>query len=65
MASPDKAVSYADDLAVERQTGGYQLLEVQTAINVLEEAVWRAIIPRFQASSRATLSRWYPRCSER
>jgi len=37
------AQEYADSLAADRQGSGYPLAEVQTAINVLEEAVWRAV----------------------
>ena len=39
----DPVVAYADRLAAERHGSGYPLTEVQTAINVLEEAVWHAI----------------------
>lgn len=35
---------YAKKVAHERHAAGIQLSEVQTAINVLEEAVWRAIL---------------------
>jgi hypothetical protein len=35
---------YADLLARERHAGGFPLREVQTAVNVLEEAVWRSVI---------------------
>ncbi len=40
----DGALSYADTLAERRHDRGYPLSEVQTAINVLEEAVWRSVI---------------------
>jgi hypothetical protein len=37
-------VVYAEDVAEERFTAGYDLSEVQTAFNTLEEAIWvRAI----------------------
>jgi hypothetical protein len=34
----------AQQLAAERYGAGYDLLEVQTAINALEEATWRRIL---------------------
>ena len=37
-------VAYAEELAQKRFTAGFDLLEVQTAFNVLEEAIWREII---------------------
>jgi hypothetical protein len=40
----DGAVSYAAALADDRQSGGYPLVEVQTVINVTEEAVWKSIL---------------------
>ncbi|MFO0591016.1 MAG: hypothetical protein U0441_25960 [Polyangiaceae bacterium] len=36
--------SYAHKIARERHAAGIQLSEVQTAINVLEESIWRAIL---------------------
>jgi hypothetical protein len=39
----ERVVVYADSLAAERHESGYLLGEVQTAINVLEEAVWAAV----------------------
>ncbi len=39
----DGASHYADALAEDRHQHGYALSEVQTAINVLEEAVWRSV----------------------
>jgi hypothetical protein len=35
---------YASGLAAERRGAGFDLGEVQTAINVLEEAVWRVVM---------------------
>jgi hypothetical protein len=35
---------YADSLARDRHAGGVPLREVQTAVNVLEEAMWRSVI---------------------
>ena len=40
----DRGTDYADSLAHERHGGGFPLREAQTAINVLEEAVWRSIL---------------------
>lgn len=37
-------VEYAGRIAEERFTAGFDLLEVQTAFNVLEEAIWRRVI---------------------
>ena len=39
----DAARDYADSLAAERTGHGYPLNEVQTAANVVEEAVWATI----------------------
>jgi hypothetical protein len=37
-------VNYAEDLARERFSAGFDLHEVQTAFNVLEEAIWKQLI---------------------
>lgn len=37
-------ISYAETIARERFAAGYDLSEVQTAINVLEEAIWARIV---------------------
>ena len=37
-------IEHAERIAHERHAAGYSLSEVQTAINVLEEAIWRAIL---------------------
>lgn len=37
-------LDYIEKVARERFAGGFQLQEVQTAINVLEEALWREIM---------------------
>ena len=37
-------LDHAERIATERHAAGYSLAEVQTAINVLEEAIWRAIL---------------------
>ena len=48
----DDAVAYAEGLATSRHTGGFPLLEVQTAINVLEEAIWRSVLADVPAESQ-------------
>ena len=37
-------VQYAGRIAEERFTAGFDLLEVQTAFNVLEEAIWTRVL---------------------
>jgi hypothetical protein len=37
-------VAHADSVAVERFNAGYDLWEVQTAFNVLEEVLWQRIL---------------------
>ena len=37
-------LEHAERIATERHAAGYDLSEVQMAINVLEEAIWRAIL---------------------
>ena len=37
-------IRYAENLAQERFSAGFDLYEVQRAFNVLEEAVWKQII---------------------
>ena len=37
---------YAAAVAGERLTAGFDIVEVQTAFNVLEEAMWRVVIAR-------------------
>ena len=44
----DDIVDYARRLADERFTSGYDLSEVQCAINALEEAVWSRLCARLQ-----------------
>ena len=39
----DDADRYADSLAEDRHQHGYSLSEVQTVINVVEEAVWKSV----------------------
>ena len=36
---------YANNVAEERFNAGFDIAEVQTAFNVLEEAIWRVVIP--------------------
>ncbi len=38
--------SHAQRVAEERFTAGYDIAEVQTAFNVLEETIWRVVIAR-------------------
>jgi hypothetical protein len=37
---------YVEHVAEERFSAGFDIGEVQTAFNVLEEAIWRVVIPR-------------------
>jgi hypothetical protein len=37
-------VEHAENIARERHAAGYDLFEVQTAINVIEEALWKRIL---------------------
>lgn len=38
-------IAYADAVAEERFTAGFDVSEVQLAFNVLESAMWRAVVP--------------------
>lgn len=38
-------IAYADAVAEERFTAGFDVSEVQLAFNVLEGAMWRAVVP--------------------
>jgi hypothetical protein len=40
-------IAHADTVAVERFNAGYDLWEVQTAFNVLEEVLWQHILKSF------------------
>ena len=42
--SAQPMVEHAEFVARERQAAGYDLFEVQTAINVIEEALWKRIL---------------------
>lgn len=46
-------VTYAERVAEERYRSGYGLSEVQTAFNVLEEAVWRRVFAELEPSAYA------------
>jgi hypothetical protein len=41
---PDPIVDHVTRIAHERFDAGYDLLEVQTSLNVIEEALWRRIL---------------------
>ncbi len=40
----DPITEYANSVAEERFNAGFSIAEVQTAFNVLEEAIWRVVI---------------------
>ena len=40
----DPIIEHAEQIARERFAAGYDLFEVQTAINVIEEALWKRIL---------------------
>lgn len=44
---------YAENLAQERFAAGFDLYEIQTAFNVLEEAVWKQVIKECSPSELA------------
>jgi hypothetical protein len=46
-------ISYAQDVAQKRFTAGYDLFEVQTAFNALEEAAWARILSELEPSEYA------------
>lgn len=46
-------VSYAEQVARERFTSGYDLSEVQVAFNALEEATWSRVLDNLEASDFA------------
>lgn len=43
-------IEYADKLAAERFSNGFDLHEVHTAFNVLEETIWKSIMANFEFS---------------
>jgi hypothetical protein len=46
-------VAYAERVAAERYHSGYGLSEVQTAFNVLEEAIWTCVFAELNPSTHA------------
>lgn len=46
-------ISYVEKMAEERFSSGFDLQEVQTAINVLEEFMWKQIIEDLPAGAQA------------
>ncbi len=46
-------ISYAEQIARERYTSGFDLWEVQTAFNVLEETIWTRIFRDFPPAEYA------------
>lgn len=46
-------IAYAQDVAEERYRAGYDLSEVQTAFNALEEATWTRAIAKLDPSAGA------------
>lgn len=46
-------IAHAEQIAVERFNAGYDLWEVQTAFNVLEEAIWVRIFKNFPPAELA------------
>ncbi len=46
-------IAHADSIARERFNAGYDLWEVQTAFNVLEESIWKLILTSLPADEYA------------
>lgn len=46
-------IAYAERIATERYRSGYGLSEVQTAFNVLEEAVWASVFAELDPPAHA------------
>jgi hypothetical protein len=46
-------IRYAERIAAERFAAGFGLFEVQTAFNVVEEAIWRRVLERIPADHLA------------
>jgi len=46
-------LAHADRIAGERYDGGFDLLEVQTAFNALEESIWKEILARLDPARQA------------
>jgi hypothetical protein len=45
----DPITQYANEVAEQRFAAGFGIAEVQTALNVLEEAIWHIVIARLPA----------------
>ena len=50
----DPLTAHIEKVAKERFAAGYDLSEVQTAINVLEETIWKAIVEHVGTKDLAT-----------
>lgn len=48
-----EVVAYAERVAAERYHSGYGLSEVQTAFNVLEEAIWTCVFSELNPTAHA------------
>lgn len=46
-------IAHAETIAHERFAAGFDLSEVQTAINVMEESIWKSILNRLPATEYA------------
>lgn len=46
-------LAYAEAIARERYEGGYDLSEVQTAFNAIEEVLWKRIVRQLPVDSQA------------
>ncbi len=46
-------LAHADRIAGERYDGGFDLLELQTAFNALEESIWKEILARLDPARQA------------
>lgn len=44
----DEMLAYARELAAERYSTGYDLSELQTAVNALEEAIWGSVFAHLE-----------------
>lgn len=44
--------AYLEEIAPKRFALGYELFEVQTAINILEESLWKNIVDKVDAKER-------------
>jgi len=48
----DPIKKYMEEIAPNRFESGYELYEVQTAINILEECLWKNIVDRVNANEQ-------------